>query len=91
MITMATAAGVLAHMALTGRLSRRDAWLAAGGQPRDAGTVVQQCGVGLVRVRRDGARLAFAAPPLRRDRSRPHALAFERLLAVARRGSYPAL
>ncbi|HEY6135992.1 MAG TPA: PhzF family phenazine biosynthesis protein [Rubrivivax sp.] len=42
------------------------AWLAAGGVPRDAGTVVQQCGVGLVRVRRDGARLAFAAPPLRR-------------------------
>jgi len=46
------------------------AWLAAGGVPRDAGTVVQQCGVGLVRVRvmarRDGTRLAFAAPPLRR-------------------------
>ena len=34
--------------------------------PKDAGTVVQQCGVGLVRVRRSGARLAFAAPPLRR-------------------------
>jgi PhzF family phenazine biosynthesis protein len=47
------------------------AWLAAGGMPRDAGTVVQQCGVGLVRVRvmahRDGTRLAFAAPPLRRS------------------------
>ena len=51
------------------------AWLAAGGVPRDAGTVVQQCGVGLVRVRREGpgeagdtaARLAFAAPPLRRS------------------------
>ncbi len=42
------------------------AWLAAGGVPKDAGTVVQQCGVGLVRVRRSGARLAFAAPPLRR-------------------------
>jgi PhzF family phenazine biosynthesis protein len=28
--------------------------------------VVQECGVGLVRVKRDGARLAFAAPPLRR-------------------------
>jgi PhzF family phenazine biosynthesis protein len=39
------------------------AWLAAGGQPRDAGEVVQQCAVGLVRVRREGARLAFAAPP----------------------------
>ena len=43
------------------------AWLAAGGEPRDAGEVVQQCGVGLVRIRRDGARLAFAAPPLRRS------------------------
>jgi predicted PhzF superfamily epimerase YddE/YHI9 len=29
--------------------------------------VVQECGAGLVRIRRDGARLAFAAPPLRRS------------------------
>jgi PhzF family phenazine biosynthesis protein len=43
------------------------AWLAAGGVPRDAGLVVQQCGVGRVRVRRDGTRLAFAAPPRRRS------------------------
>ena len=43
------------------------AWLSAGGQPRDQGMVVQQCGVGLVRIRRRGARLAFAAPPLRRS------------------------
>ncbi len=45
------------------------AWLAAGGQPREAGVVVQECGVGLVQVQRDAAhsgRLAFAAPPLRR-------------------------
>jgi PhzF family phenazine biosynthesis protein len=42
------------------------AWLAAGGVPKQGGTVVQECGVGLVRIRRDGARLAFAAPPLRR-------------------------
>jgi PhzF family phenazine biosynthesis protein len=42
------------------------AWLAAGGQPRAADEVVQECGVGLVRIRRRGARLAFAAPPLRR-------------------------
>jgi PhzF family phenazine biosynthesis protein len=40
------------------------AWLTAGGQPRQAGEVVQECGVGLVTVRRDGERLAFAAPPL---------------------------
>src|SRR5213592_1830720 len=43
------------------------AWLAAGGVPRDAGVVVQQCAVGLVRVRRQGLRLAFGAPPLRRS------------------------
>jgi PhzF family phenazine biosynthesis protein len=43
------------------------AWLAAGGVARAPGEVVQQCGVGLVRVRRDGERLAFAAPALRRE------------------------
>jgi PhzF family phenazine biosynthesis protein len=41
------------------------AWLAAGGVPKGE-HIVQECGVGLVRIRRDGARLAFAAPPLRR-------------------------
>lgn len=43
------------------------AWLAAGGRPKQDGLVVQQCGVGLVRVKRDGSRLAFAAPPLKRS------------------------
>ena len=43
------------------------AWLAGGGKPRTAGMVVQECGIGLVRVRQDGPRLAFAAPPLRRS------------------------
>ena len=42
------------------------AWLQAGGKPRGP-EVVQECGVGLVRLRRDGGRLAFAAPPLRRS------------------------
>jgi PhzF family phenazine biosynthesis protein len=42
------------------------AWLTAGGKPRTPGLVVQQCGIGLVRVRCDGPRLEFAAPPLRR-------------------------
>lgn len=42
------------------------AWLAAGGIPHGE-TVVQECGVGLVPIRRDGGRLAFAAPPLRRS------------------------
>ena len=43
------------------------AWLAAGGRPKQSDVVVQECGVGLVRVRRDGDRLAFAAPPLIRS------------------------
>jgi PhzF family phenazine biosynthesis protein len=42
------------------------AWLEAGGVPRDRDELVQQCGSGLVRVRR-GERLAFAAPPLLRE------------------------
>jgi PhzF family phenazine biosynthesis protein len=42
------------------------AWLEAGGAPRTTGEVVQQCGVGRVRIRRDEARSAFAAPALRR-------------------------
>ena len=41
------------------------AWLERGGVPRRAGEVVQECGVGLVRIRLDGALVAFAAPPLR--------------------------
>jgi PhzF family phenazine biosynthesis protein len=40
------------------------AWLEAGGAPSDLDVVVQECGAGLVRIRRDGERLAFAAPPL---------------------------
>ena len=39
------------------------AWLEAGGAARAADEIVQQCAVGLIRVRRVGARLAFAAPP----------------------------
>jgi PhzF family phenazine biosynthesis protein len=42
------------------------AWLDAGGVPKSDGQVVQQCGAGLVRIRRDRDRLAFAAPPLLR-------------------------
>ncbi|MGJ5021878.1 PhzF family phenazine biosynthesis protein [Bradyrhizobium oligotrophicum] len=41
-------------------------WLALGGRPKGE-HVVQECGAGLVRIRRDGERLAFAAPPLRRS------------------------
>ncbi len=45
------------------------AWLAHGGQPQQPGQVVQECGVGLVTLRRDGTRLAFGAPPLRQQRA----------------------
>jgi PhzF family phenazine biosynthesis protein len=55
-------------------LGTAHAWLEAGGVPQSAvgeGDVVQECGVGLVTVRRDAGdgagRLAFAAPPLRRS------------------------
>jgi PhzF family phenazine biosynthesis protein len=51
------------------------AWLAAEGRPRGADEIVQQCGVGLVRIRAEGARLAFAAPPLRRFEVDPALLA----------------
>ena len=43
------------------------AWLEAGGRPRRAGEIVQECGAGLVRVRPGEGRLAFAAPPLTRS------------------------
>ena len=42
------------------------AWLEAGGQPR-GDRVVQQCGIGLVSLRRHEERLAFTAPPLLRS------------------------
>lgn len=42
-------------------------WLDHGGRPRIDGVVVQECGVGLVSIRRTGDLLAFAAPPLIRS------------------------
>lgn len=42
------------------------AWLAAGGVPKTAGVIVQECGAGLVPIRVEGSRLSFAAPPLTR-------------------------
>ena len=47
-------------------LGSAHAWLEAGGSPAAPGEVVQECGAGLVRLRR-GERLAFAAPPLVRS------------------------
>jgi PhzF family phenazine biosynthesis protein len=43
------------------------AWLEAGGTPGQPGVVVQECGAGLVTLRRGQDGLAFAAPPVLRD------------------------
>lgn len=47
-------------------LGSAHAWLGNGGTPRDAGLIVQECKAGLVKVRRDGDLLSFAAPPMTR-------------------------
>jgi PhzF family phenazine biosynthesis protein len=48
-------------------LGSAHAWLQSGGVPRRDGVLVQECGAGLVEVKYDGGRLAFAAPPLTRS------------------------
>ena len=45
------------------------AWLGAGDTPAKDDIIVQECGAGLVRLRRDGSRLAFETPPLLRSGS----------------------
>jgi PhzF family phenazine biosynthesis protein len=50
------------------------AWLQSGGRPK-ADPIVQQCAKGLVAIRREGERLAFAAPSLRRGAPSPALLA----------------
>jgi len=42
------------------------AWLEAGGKPKGR-EIIQECGVGLVRIRQEEGRLAFVAPPLLRS------------------------
>ncbi len=42
------------------------AWLEAGGKPK-ASEIIQECKVGLVRVKQNTRGLAFAAPPLKRS------------------------
>jgi len=48
-------------------LGTAHAWLSTGGQPRQSGQLVQECGVGLVTLKQLGERWAFAAPPLNRS------------------------
>ena len=45
------------------------AWLAAGGKSHRPEEIVQECGAGLIRLRRIDGTLAFAAPPLLRSGS----------------------
>ncbi len=40
------------------------AWLAQGGQPKSKDFIVQECGVGLIKIRQNGQQLSFAAPAL---------------------------
>lgn len=55
------------------------AWLEAGGAPQTSGLggaqIVQECQLGLVRIRRDSLGLAFAAPALQRSEPEPALLA----------------
>ena len=48
-------------------LGTAHAWLKAGNTPRQAGLLMQECGVGLVTLKQLGERWAFAAPPLKRS------------------------
>jgi PhzF family phenazine biosynthesis protein len=56
-------------------LGTAHAWLSAGGQPRQNGQLVQECGVGLVTLQSLNGRWAFAAPPLQRQTPEPALLA----------------
>ena len=47
-------------------------WLNSKGKPKRS-RIVQECGIGLVQIKQDGERLAFAAPPLRRSGQVDHA------------------
>jgi PhzF family phenazine biosynthesis protein len=40
------------------------AWLSTGGRPRNQAQIIQECGAGLIPIRRGGSVLEFAAPPL---------------------------
>lgn len=42
-------------------------WLEHGGQPRNPEVIMQECGAGLIAIRRQDKALAFAAPPLQRS------------------------
>ena len=64
-------------------LGSAHAWLEAGGRPRAGGRIVQECGAGLVTLREDGGRWAFAGPPLTRY-ERPDGATLDRAAAALR-------
>lgn len=51
------------------------AWLEAGGRPKKSEFILQQCPVGLVRIRHSTQPIAFAAPALTRSQPTPAAVA----------------
>ena len=57
------------------------AWLEAGGVPKEGGTIVQECGAGMVTVRRTDDGLAFKAPGLLRSGPADEAL-LERVAGI---------
>lgn len=74
------------------------AWLAAGGTPKRSGSVLQECGVGLVEIDQSGPMPAFAAPattvntldPVQIDRiSEALALPRDRITRTARLNNGP--
>lgn len=56
-------------------LGTAHAWLQSGGQPQASDRIVQECSVGLVTLRQQDGRRAFAAPALRRADPSPDTLA----------------
>ncbi|MFT5534429.1 MAG: PhzF family phenazine biosynthesis protein [Burkholderiaceae bacterium] len=43
------------------------AWLSGGGTPRHGQEIIQECGAGLIPIRRSASTLAFSAPPVLRS------------------------
>jgi len=61
-------------------------WLAAGGRPNSSVCIVQECGIGLVELRGQDGKLAFAAPP----RLRSEELGRSEVTQIARAIGIPA-
>jgi PhzF family phenazine biosynthesis protein len=61
-------------------------WLAAGGRPNSTACIVQECGIGLVELRGQDGKLAFAAPP----RLRSEKLGRKEVAQIARAIGIPA-